>query len=86
MGVSWASWLVGRSDGRGGGGCRGLGRTVVDDPPHTHARAGMMRLGWKEVSHPSMGSGWYAQIGAGLGMKGPRGSVRVCPIQQLPFG
>ena len=46
----------------------------MDDLPHTHAKAGMMRLGQKEVSHASMGSGWHAQIGAGLRTKGPRGS------------
>ena len=40
---------------------------------HIHMQ-GMMRLGWKEVSHPSMGLGWHARIGAGLGTKGPRGS------------
>jgi len=36
---------------------QGLGGTVVDDPPHTHARAGMMWQGQKEVNHPSMGLG-----------------------------
>ena len=73
-GGSWASWLVRRYDGRGRGGHRGLSGKVVDDPPHTHTGAGTMCLGWKEVNHPSMGSGWYAQIGTGLGTKGPRDS------------
>jgi len=49
-----------------------FGGTVVDDPPHTHARAGMMWQGQKEVNHPSMGLGWHARIGASLGTKGPR--------------
>ena len=37
---------------------------------HTH----MQGQGWKEVSHPSMGFGWLAQIGTSLSTKGPRGS------------
>ena len=74
MGGSQASWLVGRCDSRCGGGHRGLNGTVVDNSPHTHTGVGTMRLGWKEVNQPSMGLGWHAQIGAGLGMKGPRGS------------
>ena len=41
---------------------------------HIHTRAGMMWQGCKKVNHPSMGSGWHAQIGTSLGMKGPRGS------------
>ena len=64
---------VRRCDSRGRGGCRGLGETL-DNPPHTHTRAGTMRLGQKEVNHPSMGLGWHARIGASLGTKGPRGS------------
>src|SRR5882724_8965166 len=36
MGGPWASQLVGRCDGRGRGGHRGLGGTLVDNPPHTH--------------------------------------------------
>ena len=37
---------------------------------------GQGQRGWdqRDVSHPSMGSGWHAQIGAGLSTKGPRGS------------
>ena len=74
MGESQASLLVRRCNGRGRGGCRGLCGEVVDNPPHTHARAGMMRLGPEGINHPSMRSGWHARIGTGLGMKGPRGS------------
>jgi len=59
-----------RCRGRG----RGLNGTLVDYPPHTHARVGMMRLGQKEVNQPSRGSGLYAQIGTSLCTKGPRGS------------
>ena len=42
---------------------------------HIHTQ-GQGQRGWdrRDVSHPSMGSGWHAQIGTGLGMKGPRGS------------
>ena len=80
-GVSQASQLVRRCNGRGRGGCRGLSRTMVDDPLYTHARVGMMRLG-QEVSHPSMGWGWHAQIGAGLGRKGPRGSGVIQGVPQ----
>ena len=65
---------VRRCDGRGRGGHRGLSGTLVDDPPHTHTRAWMMRLGCKEVNQPSRGSGWYVQIDTGLGTKGARGS------------
>jgi len=71
-----------RGEGPGRGRCRGPGGTLVDDPPHTHARVGTMRLGWKEVNQPSMGLGWHAQIGASLGMKGPRGSG---VIQGVPW-
>jgi len=49
---------------------QGLSGAVVDNPPHTHARAGAMRLDQRDVSHPSMGLVWHAQIGAGLSMKG----------------
>ena len=65
---------VRRCDSRGRGGCKGLGGTLVDDPPHTHTEVGMMRLGQKEVNQPSRGSGWYVQIDTGLGTKGARGS------------
>jgi len=37
---------------------------------HIHTRAGMMWQGCKKVNHPSMGSGWHAQICAGLGTRG----------------
>jgi|SRR5882724_514612 len=70
MGGSQASQLVRRCDGRGRGGCRGLSRTVVDNPPHIQTGAGMTWQGWKEVNHPSMGSGWHAQICTGLSTKG----------------
>ena len=66
--------MVRRCDGRGGGGCRALSGTAVDDPPLTHTRAGTTRQGQKEINHPSMGSGWLAQIGTVLSTKGPRGS------------
>ena len=65
---------VGRCNGRGRGGCRGLSGMQVDNPPHVHTGAGMTRLGWKEVNHPPMGLGWHAQMGASLSMKGPRSS------------
>ena len=74
--------LVLQCDGRGGGGCRALSGTAVDDPPLTHTRAGMMWQGQKEVNHPSMGSGWHARIGTSLGMKVPRGSG---VIQWVPW-
>jgi len=74
MGGSWASQLVRRCDSRGRGGHWGLSGTVVDNPLHTHTRAGMMWLGQKEVNHPSMGLGWHDQIGASLSTKGPKGS------------
>ena len=66
--------LVRRCNGRGKGGHRGLGGTVVDDPPHTHTRVRTTRLGWKELNHPSMGLGWHVRIGASLSTKGPRDS------------
>jgi len=74
-GGSQASQSVRRCDGRGAVGHRGLGGTVGDDPPHTHTGVVRMRLGWKEVNHPSRGSGWHAKIGTSLSMKGPRGSI-----------
>ena len=45
----------------------------------------MTRLGWKEVSHPSMGLGWHAQIDTILGMKGPRGSGIVQGVPWAPM-
>jgi len=66
MGEVSASWLVRRCDGRGGGGCRALSGTAVDDPPLTHIRAGTMWQGQKEVDHTSMGSGWHAQNGTSV--------------------
>ena len=43
----------------------------TDGQSSTYAhKVGMMRLGWKEVNHPSMGSGWHAQICTGLSTKG----------------
>ena len=66
--------MAGRCDGRGSsGGCRGISGAVVDDPPHTHARAGAMRLGPEGCQPPINGLGWHALIGASLSMKGPRG-------------
>jgi len=45
-----------------------------DDPPHTHARAGVMRLDWRDVSPPNgLGDG-MPRIGCRLSMKCPRGS------------
>jgi len=56
MTIRWeglgASQSVGRGNGRGGGGCRGLSGTVVNDPPQGW---GMMRLGWKEIKPPING-------------------------------
>src|SRR5882724_2058462 len=57
LGRSWASQLVRRCNGRGGGGCRGLSRTVVENPPYSHARAGMTRLGLEGCQPPINGLG-----------------------------
>ena len=50
---------------------------------HIHMQ-GQGRQGWdqRDVSHPSMGSGWHARIGASLGTKGSRGSG---VIQGVPW-
>jgi len=42
---------------------------------HIHMQGqGRQDWDWRDVSHPSMGLGWHAQIGASLSTKGPRGS------------
>jgi len=43
-----------------------------DGQSSTYTCKGGDNAGWKEVSHPSMGLGWHAQIDTILGMKGPR--------------
>jgi len=48
---------------------------LVDNHPHMHTGAGMMRLGQKEFNQPSLGLGWHAQIVASLSMKGPGSGV-----------
>ena len=47
--------LAGQCDGRGSSGCRGISGAVVDDPEHTHARAGVMRLGLEGCQPPING-------------------------------
>jgi len=53
--------VVRRCDGRGGGGHRGLSRTWWTNPPHTHTRAGVMRLGPEGCPPPINGQGWHAR-------------------------
>ena len=43
----------------------------MDDPPHMCIGTGMTRLGQKEVNQPSMGLGWYTQIGSVSSIKEP---------------
>jgi len=65
--------LVRRCDGRGGGGHRGLSGTAVGQSSTPHR-------GWDDVAGMEGGQspinelGVACQIGAGLSMKGPRGS------------
>jgi len=58
----------------------GVGLDKPDTYTYTH-RAGMTWLGQVDVSHPSMGFGWHAQIGTGLGMRvlGAQESVQGVP-------